>query len=79
VFEQKLYCVGPDDDRGIAILARTSYSSAKRNLIDLYADAGLEFIGLNDQWPLGIAGGCARVSSRARALDSAFQANYGSS
>ena len=51
VFEQKLYRVGGDDDRGIGIFARASYSPPDRNLIDYYADAGLEFIGLNDQGP----------------------------
>lgn len=72
VLEQKLYRVGKDDDRGIGIFARVSYSPPDRNLIDLYADGGIEFIGLSDRRPkdkFGIAGGYARVSSRARALD----------
>jgi porin len=76
VFEQKLFRVPKDDDRGIGIFVRASYSPPDRNLIDLYADAGIEFIGLSDQRPhdkFGIAGGYARVSSRARALDGDFQ------
>jgi porin len=76
VFEQKLYRVGNDDDRGIGIFARASYSPPDRNLIDLYADAGIEFIGLSDQRPkdkFGIAAAYARVSPRARALDEDFQ------
>ena len=80
VFEQKAYRVGNDDDRGIGVFARVSYSPSDRNLIDLYADAGVEFIGLNDGRPkdkFGIAGGYARVSSRARALDGDFQQMLG--
>jgi porin len=59
-----------------------SYSPSDRNLIDLYADAGIEFVGLSDQRPkdkFGIAGGYARVSSNARALDGDFQQMFGPS
>jgi porin len=76
VFEQKIYRVGQDDDRGIGIFARASYSPPDRNIVDLYADAGIEFIGLSDQRPkdkFGIAGGYARVSPWAQALDTDFQ------
>lgn len=76
VFEQKVYRVGNDDDRGIGIFARVSFSPADRNLVDRYADGGVEFIGLSDRRPkdkFGIAGGYAHVSSRARALDFDFQ------
>ena len=51
-------------------------SPSDRNLISLYADGGLELIGLNDQRPrdkFGIGAGYARVSSRARALDADYQ------
>jgi len=70
VFEQKIYRVGGDDDRGIGIFARVSSSPSDRNLIDSYADGGIEFIGLSDARPkdkFGIAAGYAHVSSRARA------------
>jgi porin len=80
VFEQKIYRVGNDDDRGIGIFARASYSPSDRNLIDLYGDAGVELVGLSDQRPkdkFGIAAGYARVSSQARALDNDFQRFYG--
>jgi porin len=76
VFEQKIYRVGQDDDRGVGIFARASYSPPDRNIVDLYADAGIEFIGLSDQRPkdkFGIAGGYARVSPWAQALDTDFQ------
>src|SRR6202012_1882722 len=76
VFEQKLYRVPHDDDRGIGIFLRASYSPPDRNIVDFYADGGLEFIGLSDQRPkdkLGIAAAYARVSPWARALDADVQ------
>lgn len=80
LFEQKIYRVGHDDDRGIGVFARVSYSPSDRNLIDLYADAGIEWVGLSDQRSkdkFGIAAGYARVSSRARALDGDFRQAFG--
>jgi porin len=82
VFEQKIYRVGNDDDRGIGIFARLSSSPPDRNLIDRYADGGVEFIGLSEARPkdkFGIAGGYAHVSSRARALDIDYQRLMGPS
>jgi len=82
VFEQKLYRVGHDDDRGIGVFGRASYSPPDRNLIDIYADGGLEFIGLSDARPhdkFGIAAAYAHVSPRAQALDRDFQSIYGPS
>jgi porin len=76
VFEQKLYRVGHDDDRGIGIFVRASYSPPDRNIVDLYADAGMEFVGLSDQRPkdkFGIAAAYARVSPWVQALDADFQ------
>jgi porin len=75
-FEQKLYRVGRDDDRGIGVFARATYSSPDRNLVDVYADAGVEFIGLTDQRPkdkFGIAAAYAHISPRVRALDGDYQ------
>ncbi|MCD9824429.1 porin [Bradyrhizobium japonicum] len=76
VFEQKLYRVPKSDDRGIGIFARVSGAPADRNLIDRYADAGIEFIGLDDRRPddkFGIAAGYAHVSKRAQALDADYR------
>jgi porin len=76
VVEQKLYRVGADDDRGVGLFARASYSPPDRNLIDYYADTGLEFVGLADSRPkdkFGIAAAYAHVSPRAQALDLDFQ------
>jgi porin len=80
VFEQKLFRIGHDDDRGVGIFLRTSYSPPDRNIVDLYADAGLEFVGLNDGRPkdkFGIALAYARVSPWSQALDGDFQQLYG--
>jgi porin len=79
-FEQKLYRVGHDDDRGIGIFIRTSYSPPDRNIVDLYSDAGIEFVGLDDKRPkdkFGVAIAYARVSPWAQALDADFEALYG--
>jgi porin len=76
VFEQRLYRVGNDLDRGIGIFARVSVSPSDRNLIDRYADGGIELVGLSDIRPkdkFGVAFGYAHVSSRAQALDADFQ------
>jgi porin len=80
VFEQKLLRVHGDVDRGIGVFARASYSPPDRNLIDLYADGGLELVGLADAYPkdkFGLAVAYAPVSPRAQALDQDFQSLYG--
>jgi porin len=77
VFEQQLYRVPHSDDRGIGVFARLSGAPADRNLIDLYADTGVEFVGLIASRPddkFGIAGGYAHVSRRAQALDTDYRA-----
>jgi len=80
VFEQKLYRVGNDDDRGVGIFGRVAYSPPDRNLIDRYVDGGIEFIGLDDRRPkdkFGIGAAYAHVSARAVALDRDFQVSNG--
>jgi len=80
VFEQQLYRVPQSDDRGIGVFGRVSSSPTDSSLIDLYADAGIEFIGLNEARPndkFGIAAGYAHVSRRAQALDADFRALMG--
>ena len=77
VFEQKLYRIPKSDDRGIGFFTRVAGAPADRNLIDLYADTGIEFIGLSDARPddkFGIAAGYAHVSKRAQALDADYRA-----
>jgi porin len=51
VFEQQIYRVPRSDDRVIGMFARAASGPADRNLIDLYADAGVELIGLRDDRP----------------------------
>jgi porin len=72
VFEQQIYRVPSSDDRGIGLFGRISGAPADRNLIDLYADVGVEFIGLSEKRPddkFGIAAGYAHISKRAQQLD----------
>jgi porin len=72
VFEQQVYRLPQSDDRGIGIFTRVSSSPTDSSLIDYYADAGVEFIGLQDARlhdKFGIAAGYAHVSHRAQALD----------
>jgi porin len=76
VFEQQIYRVPHSDDRGIGVFLRAAGAPADRNLIDLYADAGIEFIGLSNARPddkFGIAAGYAHVSKRAQALDADYR------
>ena len=76
VAEQQVYRVPGSDDRGVGVFARLSTSPSDRNLIDLYADAGIEVIGPSDRRPndkFGMAVGYARVSKAARALDREYR------
>lgn len=80
VIEQRLYTVPKQDDRGIGVFLRASTSPDDRNLIDRYADAGIDFVGLFDQRPndkFGVALGYAHVSKHAQALDLDFRALNG--
>lgn len=77
VFEQKLFRVGHDDDRGVGVFTRVAYSPPAQNLIDYYADGGFEFIGLTDARPhdkFGVSVAYAHVSPNAQALDHDFRA-----
>jgi porin len=72
VIEQKVYSVAKSKDRGVGIFMRTSISPSDRNPIDLYSDAGIDFIGFFDQRQndkFGVAVGYAHVSKHAQALD----------
>jgi porin len=72
VIEQKVYAVPKSKDRGVGVFMRTSASPSDRNLIDLYTDAGIDFIGFFDQRQndkFGVAVGYAHVSKHAQALD----------
>jgi porin len=72
VAEQQIHRVPGSDDRGVGLFARVSSSPSDRNLVDLYADGGIEFIGPSDARAndkFGFAIGYAHVSKQARALD----------
>jgi len=76
VFEQQIYRVPNSDDRGVGVFGRVAGAPTDRNLIDLYADAGVEFIGLSDKRPddkFGIAAGYAHISKRAQQLDNDYR------
>ena len=62
-----------EPDKGIGVFARASASPADRNLVDLYIDGGIVFAGLIPFRPddvLSFGGAYARISDRARGLDS---------
>jgi porin len=80
VLEQRLYTVPDHDDRGVGVFLRASQSPSDRNLIDRYADAGIDILGLWDSRPndkFGVALGYAHVSRTAQALDLDFRALNG--
>jgi porin len=82
VVEQQLYRVPKSDDRGVGVFGRVSSSPTDSSLIDLYADAGVEFIGLSEARPndkFGVAAGYAHVSRHAQALDADLRALMGPS
>ena len=70
----------PTTIAGSACSRARPYSPPDRNLVDIYADAGVEFIGLSDRRPkdkFGIAAAYAHVSPRAQALDVDYQQAWG--
>jgi porin len=75
-FEQQILRVPGSDDRGIGVFARASLAPANRNLIDAYADAGVQFNGMSEERPddkIGLAAGYAHISQRAQQLDLDYQ------
>ncbi len=72
VIEQMLVPFDGKGDQGIAAFARIAANQPDRNLIDFYADAGLNVSGFwparpNDKFGVGFA--YAKISSSARGLD----------
>jgi porin len=53
---------GDDPKKGVGIFARASAAPSDRNLIDFYADAGVNFIGLWDMRPNDSFGAAASYS-----------------
>lgn len=72
VIDQQVWRPADDAANGVFVWARAGVTPSDRNLVDLYVDGGVNFIGLvpgrpNDRF--GFAGYYARVSSQARARD----------
>jgi porin len=63
---------GDDPKKGVGIFARAMATPSDRNLIDLYADAGINFMGLWDRRPddnFGVAAAYSRISPAVSAHD----------
>jgi porin len=63
---------GDDPKKGVGAFARLMLSPTDRNLINLYADAGLNFMGLWDKRPddsFGLAASYSQLSPASAALD----------
>jgi porin len=73
VFEHMVFrFADPQKERGIGLFARVSGSPSDRNLIEFYADGGVNYIGPLAQRPndkIGLGFAFARISDRARDLD----------
>jgi porin len=76
VLEQQVLKLAGKDERGIGIFTRMSGSPDDRNLIDFYADGGINIQGPFATRPkdkLGLGFAYARISNRARDLDRDFE------
>ena len=63
---------GGDPNKGVGVFARASAAPSDRNLIDVYADAGVNFIGLWGMRPndsFGAAASYSRISAQASGSD----------
>ena len=63
---------GDDANKGVGVFARLSASPSDRNLMNFYAEGGINFIGLLDERPhdmFGLAAAYSPVSPSARSLD----------
>jgi porin len=73
VIDQMLWRLpGDDPKKGVGAFARASLSPSDRNLVDFYAEAGVNFMGIWDKRPddsFGIAASFAHLSPNVRELD----------
>ena len=72
IIDQTLFRERDKQNEGMSVFARVSASPADRNLVDLYADAGLAYKGLIEGRPkdtVGISAAYTRISQRAHDLD----------
>ncbi|MGH6838804.1 MAG: carbohydrate porin [Methylocella sp.] len=73
VIDQMLWRLpGDDPKKGVGAFARVALSPTDRNLVDFYADAGINFMGLWDKRPddsFGIASSFTHLSPNVQQLD----------
>jgi porin len=73
VIDQMLWRLpGDDPKKGVGAFARAAFFPIERNLVDFYAEAGLNFMGLWDERPadnFGIAASFTHLSPNVRQLD----------
>lgn len=73
VIDQMLWRLpGNDPKKGVGAFARIAFSPSNRNLIDLYAEAGVNFMGLWDKRPddsFGLAASLSQLFPSLRELD----------
>jgi porin len=73
VFEQQVLRFGTEpDERGVGIFGRISTSPSDRNLVDLYADGGINIIGpfsTRSKDKIGVAVAYTQISNAAQDLD----------
>lgn len=73
VIDQMLWrSPGDDPKKGVGAFARIAGAPADRNLVDLYAEAGVNFMGLWDKRPddtFGVAASFTHLSPNVRELD----------
>jgi hypothetical protein len=73
VIDQMLWRLpGDDPKKGVGAFARASWIPSDRNLIDLYAEAGVNFVGIWDKRPddtFGLAASFSQLSPGLRELD----------
>ncbi|MGO9772379.1 MAG: carbohydrate porin [Roseiarcus sp.] len=72
LIDQQIFRRGGDAGPGVYAFARIATVPSDRNLVDFYADAGLNFRGMIETRPddsFGIAGSFAKISGNARGAD----------
>jgi len=72
VVDQQVYRLADDPAKGVGVFARIAGAPGDRNLVDFYADAGINVSGMIASRPddsFGVAFAYARISGAARGLD----------
>lgn len=72
LIDQKIMRIGDDAGKGVNVFLRVAGSPSDRNLVDLYADAGLNFTGVWSARPddaFGVAAAFSHISNAYRAAE----------